>query len=109
MGADINEIGRNIRKYRKAAGLNQAQLAERVNVTSQHISHVENGYTSPSLGLLVDISNVLKTDMNSLFGNNLKYYRTEILRNELAALIEGADESKIAGCIELCRTYIDLL
>lgn len=108
MGADINEIGRNIRKYRKMAGLNQAQLAERVNVTSQHISHVENGYTCPSISLLVDIANALKTDMNALFGNNIKYNHKETLQDEMAALLSTADEKQISGCIELCRTYLML-
>ena len=49
------EIGNNIKICRIRCNLKQAELAEMVGVTSQHISHVERCQTKPSLTLLVDI------------------------------------------------------
>ena len=56
---DYKEIGRNIRKHRLNQGLKQKDLAEKINLTEQHISHSENGYTKLSLPALVAIANVL--------------------------------------------------
>ncbi|HCB65956.1 MAG TPA: XRE family transcriptional regulator, partial [Ruminococcaceae bacterium] len=38
---DYYQIGQRIRKYRKAQGISQEQLAERVGVLVTHMSHIE--------------------------------------------------------------------
>lgn len=48
---DYQEIGNNIKICRIRCNLKQAELAEMVGVTSQHISHVERCQTKPSLTL----------------------------------------------------------
>lgn len=60
---DYQEIGNNIKICRIRCNLKQAELAEMVGVTSQHISHVERCQTKPSLTLLVDISTALRVDL----------------------------------------------
>jgi transcriptional regulator with XRE-family HTH domain len=62
-------LGRNIAKHRKAAGLTQAQLAERVDVQPETISRIESG-KSPSLDLLAQISDVLELELHELFRVN---------------------------------------
>lgn len=47
-------IGQNIRTLRKQCNMTQAQLSEKVNVSTVHISHVENGTSSISL-LIFDV------------------------------------------------------
>lgn len=61
---DYKEIGHNIRRYRKSCKLKQKDLAEKVNLTEQHISHIENGSTKLSLPTLVAIANALSIDCN---------------------------------------------
>jgi transcriptional regulator with XRE-family HTH domain len=53
------QIGRHVRKRRKALGLNQSELAQEVKVTPQHISKLELEQTTPSLELLVSLSRML--------------------------------------------------
>lgn len=43
MELDYLEIGQNIRKLRIKRGLKQRELAERANICSEHISHIETG------------------------------------------------------------------
>lgn len=102
---DYKEIGRNIRRYRLEKGLKQKALAEMVNLTDQHISHIENATTQLSLPSLVAIANALGVDCNSLLGESLTGARKAVLREELAALLDGvsADKDKLALRIELCR------
>lgn len=72
---DYQEIGNNIKICRIRCNLKQAELAEMVGVTSQHISHVERCQTKPSLTLLVDISTALRVDLYTLLGSNIPVHR----------------------------------
>lgn len=55
---DYQEIGNNIKICRIRCNLKQAELAEMVGVTSQHISHVERCQTKPSLTLFSAVYSV---------------------------------------------------
>ena len=68
---DYKEIGNNIRYYRQRAGLKQNQLSDIIDVSPQHISHIESG-VKLSLPVLVKIANALNVDTDCLLGKNLK-------------------------------------
>jgi putative transcriptional regulator len=57
----------NIRKYRKLAGISQAELAKRIKVARQTINLIENDKYNPSLELCIRLAKVLGTDLNTLF------------------------------------------
>ena len=50
------DVGERIRARREELGLTQAQLADELGVTHQHVSGVESGVSAPSLDLLVRIA-----------------------------------------------------
>jgi transcriptional regulator with XRE-family HTH domain len=52
-------IGRHIRAKRKALGLKQHELAHEIDVTPQHISHLERDDARPSLETLLALSRTL--------------------------------------------------
>ncbi|MGM9791503.1 MAG: helix-turn-helix domain-containing protein, partial [Candidatus Cryptobacteroides sp.] len=51
---DYYKIGQKIRKIRKAHGLSQEELAEKVGISTTHMSHIETGNTKLSLPVFVD-------------------------------------------------------
>lgn len=53
---DYYMIGQKIRKFRKGCGLSQEQLAEKVGISTTHLSHIETGNTKLSLPVFVDIA-----------------------------------------------------
>lgn len=63
---DYYKIGEKIRKYRKAMGLSQEQLAEQVGISTTHMSHIETGNTKLSLPVLVDIATSLEVRTDDL-------------------------------------------
>lgn len=107
MTLDYKEIGKNIRMQRCRKKLKQAELAEMIGVTAQHICHIETGKSMPSLPVLVAIANALDTDANYLLGQNLKNLRMDTLSNELAGVLASATEGQLTLCIELCRAVIN--
>jgi transcriptional regulator with XRE-family HTH domain len=52
----MSDVGKRIARQRRAAGLTQADLAERVGVQPETISRIENGHNDPSLDLLSRMS-----------------------------------------------------
>ncbi len=72
---DIYEqIAKNIKKYRKEAGLTQAQLAEKVEVSHEFIRRIESerGRKTFSIDTIYKISLALNIDISKLFEQNEK-------------------------------------
>ena len=61
-------IGNVISEKRKALGLTQQALAEKLHVSFQAISKWENGTSCPDIELLPQIAAILKTTIDSLLG-----------------------------------------
>ncbi|MBR4469944.1 MAG: helix-turn-helix transcriptional regulator [Erysipelotrichaceae bacterium] len=59
-------IARYIRELRKAAGLTQKQLAEKLNISFQAVSKWENGDTLPDTGILLQLCEALNTTADLL-------------------------------------------
>ena len=60
-------IGLNILHYRKEQGMTQMQLAEKCQVSRNHIQRIETAATSCSLDTLIDIAEALKIPLKKLF------------------------------------------
>ena len=56
-----------IRELRRAAGLRQEDLAERLGVTRQTIIAIENDKYDPSLSLAMRLARLLRTSVEELF------------------------------------------
>lgn len=66
---DYKEVGRNIKKFRTAAGLSQAKLAEAVHISIKHLSKIENGHYKSHFHNFVEIAEVLGVSLYDLIGN----------------------------------------
>lgn len=60
-------IGLNILYYRKEQGLTQMQLAERCNVSKNHIQRIETAASGCSVEVLSDIAAALNIPLKKLF------------------------------------------
>lgn len=102
---DYKEIGQNIRRYRMAKGWKQKQLAEKISMTEQHISHIENAHTQLSLPTLIAIANALEIDCNTLLGKTLRGAETSVLRGEFDGLLANMerDPKKMRLCVQVCQ------
>lgn len=57
-------IGRCIRKYRERAGITQEQLAEKVNISTNHLGAIEREVKTPTMDTFVKILNVIGAEPN---------------------------------------------
>lgn len=83
---DYYAIGQRIRKFRKAFGLSQETLAEKVNISTTHMSHIETGNTKLSLPVLVALANALEVRTDDLLYDETPSSRTTSVNGILQIL-----------------------
>ena len=99
---DYYQIGQRIRKYRKAYGLSQEQLAEQIGISVTHMSHIETGNTKLSLPVLAALARALdvRTD-DLLYAAAAGDKPTQV--DEIAALLEDCTPQQTAILAEILR------
>lgn len=104
---DISALfGKNLKKYRKSAGLTQEQLSEKLEITQKHLSMLETGSQFASAPLISKICGVLdvapsklfetdfdENESNRLFARLATFFKNEIDRTQ-AVLLSRIDEIK---------------
>ncbi len=61
------QIGLNILHYRKEQGLTQMQLAEKCDISRNHMQRIETAASSCTLDTLMDIADALNVPLYKLF------------------------------------------
>lgn len=69
-------IGQRIRKIRKARGWSQEKLAEKVGISTTHMSHIETANTKMSLSTFTELASVLEVRTDELLYDNRLEDRT---------------------------------
>ena len=68
---DYFSIGQRIRARRRECLLSQEELAEKIGISTTHMSHIETANTKLSLQVLVDIAKALSVSTDELlFGRS---------------------------------------
>ena len=71
MKIDYRKLGKRLKEQRKKQGVTQEKLAEYVNLSVSHLSHIENGNEKTSLQTIVNIANVLNVSLDDLLDLDL--------------------------------------
>ena len=80
---DTLKIGRYIQNLRKAAGLTQKELAQKLNLSFQAVSKWENGDSLPDTGVLLDLCDILNTTADKLLnGGSMAAQERRLMRLE---------------------------
>lgn len=82
---DYKAIGNRIKEGRKKAGITQERLSEIIDVSPSYISEIERGTSICSLAVLVNISEILSLNLDTLVNgitpNNADTSFSEILHD----------------------------
>lgn len=62
----MDNLSKNLKKYREKAGITSEQLAEEIGVNKRYIDYMERGDKTPSLKLAKRIADVLKVSLDEL-------------------------------------------
>ena len=74
MKKSFNILGKRIRQLRKENKWTQAELAEKIDKTTEMVCHLENGTASTKLKTLETLANVFNVDISDLFQEDSQRY-----------------------------------
>lgn len=83
---NYSKIGAKIRSLRKTKNLSQEQLAEKVWISTTHMSHIETGTTKLSLPVLVDLANALNAGTDEILESSLETKKNTSVDNIISLL-----------------------
>jgi len=108
MDVNYKEIGERIRTLRIEKGWTQRKLADKIDMTTTHVSHIENGTTKLGLPTIIEIANALNTTVDHLLCDSIVQSGTEYTL-EFAQLISDCSPLEIRYLTEICKAALDAL
>ena len=98
---DYYMIGQRVRKFRKAHSFSQEELAEKVGISTTHMSHIETGNTKLSLAVLVNLAFALNVSTDDILFDH------PVINNSL--LMDKALESLEKCTTQELKIILDLI
>lgn len=102
------DIGQRIRRYRKACGLSQEALAQKVGISVTHMSHIETGNTKLSLPVLAKIAEELSVGTDVLLSDAPKPDKAK-LSAEVQEILDSFEIDELPVAVEVLRALRDSL
>ena len=104
---DNLKIRQYIQSLRKAKGLSQRQLADRLNISFQAVSKWENGESVPDTGILLELCELLDTTVDRLL-NGGTYTMKQRKMIHLEDVVEGFRCMEMIGkCFGVHSTFYE--
>lgn len=102
MNFESHDMGKRIKIRRKELKIKQADLAEKLGISNNHMSSIENGKQKPSLDIFIGICIQLNVSPDFLLLGTMRGYHVPQDISEKLRLCSRSD-------VELVRDFIDLL
>ena len=101
------DLGKQIKHYRKHAGLTQEQVATALGVSTPAVNKWEKGSTCPDIALIPALARLLKIDLNELFSFHEQLTEPEVSQfvNELSAAALKGFAGAFAMAAEKIQEY----
>ena len=97
MNLNLEQIGRFIQSGRKAAGITQVELGERLGVSSQSVSNWERGESLPDIAMLPDLACMFHCSVDTILsggegGSGFRRHVTVVQMQEALAALDRIGE-----------------
>lgn len=96
------DMGIRIQTRRKELKIKQSDLAERAEISNNHMSAIENGHQKPSLDTFIRICDILQVTPDYLLLGSMHAYNIPVDIIDKLRLCSSED-------IELAKNFIELL
>ncbi len=105
MSVDYSDLGIRIKRRREELKMSQAELASRAELSTQHISNVENARSKIGLDKLVTISNVLECSVDELLCGSMRTGGRPVYNDEIAGIIDDFSDTEMRILPEFLKNY----
>ena len=103
---NLNTIGSNLYKVRKAKGLTQAEVAEKADLSDRTYADIERGNTVMRIDTLLKICTALRITPNEILVDNSNI---EIAEQDIFDLIKDCSNNEKETALKLLSIYLDSL
>lgn len=95
-------IGSAIAKHRIAAGMTQAQVAEKLNISNEAVSRMERGTIMPTVARLIQLAEIFQCSAANLLIDSSHALNDQSQKlNELLAQLNENERIKLMEIIEM--------
>lgn len=98
-------LGARIKELRKAKGLSQEQLAEKVDIEAKHVSRLELGKNYPSITTLEQIADALNVEMIDILQVGHHLPKKQLSAN-ITKMLKEADDEKLRMIEKVVRAIV---
>jgi transcriptional regulator with XRE-family HTH domain len=102
------EIGKVIRRQRKAADMTQAMFAEAIGLESETVSRMENGVRLPTIEKLVEMADLFRVPVAVFFENVgplKKQQETQLMAEKISAALDKLPDAGKNFVLEVAQDY----
>lgn len=103
MELDFKAIGKRIKIARIRINLTQENVAEKIGITSQHVSNIETGNSSVSLTTLVAIANLLQVSVDELLCDTVLKSK-HVFSKEADEIFKDCNEYEVRVLVDVLKT-----
>lgn len=104
---DLKNTGKFIAKCRYEQNLTQEELAEKLFITNRAVSKWERGLSLPDAGIMLDLCNILKINVNELLcGERINMENYQEKNEKLLLELSKSEENKNKKLIFAMRTIL---
>lgn len=100
-------FGKQLSKVRKAKGLKQHQVEEKIGSGPQYLSHLETGRSKPGFDNIFEIAQALDGSAIDLFFVEGLDDKKEVLRRRIESLLDRCDEKRLRKIYRLILVALE--
>lgn len=97
---DMEKLGANIMRHRKAKGLTQMQLANELGISFQAVSNWERGQSAPDISKLSELSAVLDVSIDEILGNPRTAEIIKQVESDRVPVLDPREAVEVAPILE---------
>jgi transcriptional regulator with XRE-family HTH domain len=100
-------FGKQLGKVRRAKGVKQHRLEEKIGSGPQYVSHLETGRSKPSFDNIFEIAEALDGSAADLFFLEGLDDKKEVLRRRIENLLDRCDEEQLRRVYRLILVSLE--
>ncbi len=98
----LKPVGKRIQDARKAIGMTQADLADKLDISVSHMSSIETGRANFGVETLMKITEILQVSADSLLRTDIPEVSV-IYAGDLDALLKGCTAEEVESMLNMLR------
>ena len=104
----LKPVGKRIQDARKAIGMTQADLADKLDISVSHMSSIETGRANFGVETLMKITEILQVSADSLLRTDIPEVSV-IYAGDLDALLKGCTAEEVESMLNMLRQIDHLI